>query len=115
MENKKGKRFTFPEDIQSDYNIANGISLKSFVFIILPFALIGVGVVLIPPYTVLLVVIRLIIGVLIAFIGLAIVIAKPITERQNITILRWLKYQQEYKNRQKLYYIKTRTKNHFLK
>lgn len=112
-DNKKGKHFSFPEDVQADYNIVAGVSLKNFVLTILPFTLVGIGIVLIPPYTTLLLIIRISIGAMVALTGLAIVIAKPIPERRNITLLNWLKQQQHFRNRTKLFYIKKQKKDHF--
>ncbi|WP_079524950.1 MULTISPECIES: hypothetical protein [Halobacillus] len=114
MEEPQEKVFIFPEEVESDYNIITGISLKNFVTKVLPFALIGVGIVLIPPYPLWLLIIRGVIGLIVGSIGFALVLMKPIRERMNITLLQWLKYQQDYKNRQKLFYTKTKPRNHFL-
>lgn len=105
MAEKKGKIFIFPDNVESGYNLIKGVTVKSFFTVFLPFLLVGVVVVIIPPYSITIVLIRLFIALLIVTVGLAITVARPIKSRQNITVVQHLKFLQSYNRRQKLFYI----------
>jgi len=104
------KQFIFPEDVESDYNPIKGISLKNLLTIIAPFCLLGIFIVALPPYNIIMFFIRATIGAVIASIGFAIVLVKPVPYRKNISFLDWIRFNQEYNQRAKLFYIGERSK-----
>ena len=102
----KKKEFIFPDDVESDYNIISGVSMKSLLGIILPFALLGIGIIALPPYDLIFIFIRFLIGMFVAMIGLAIVIVKPVKHCPNISLIDWLKMRQAFQKRQKRFYMR---------
>ncbi len=110
MSHKKGKEFIFPDNVESGYNLIKGVTVKGFFTVFLPFLLVGIIIVIIPPYSVVFVLLRLFIAFIIATIGLAITIARPVKSRPNITVVHYLKHIQSYNRRQKLFYIEPRKK-----
>lgn len=106
MSVKKGKEFVFPDNVESGYNLIAGVTVKNFFLIVLPFLLLSIVIVIIPPYSLVLVMIRLFIGLLVATVGLSIAVAKPVKSRRNITVIQHLKFLKYYQGRQKRFYIK---------
>lgn len=104
------KQFIFPEDVQSDYNPIKGISLKNLLYIIVPFCLLGIAIVGLPPYNIIMFFTRAVVGAVVASIGFAIVLVKPVPYRKNISFLDWIRFNQDYSKRAKLFYIKEKQK-----
>ena len=106
--NESKKVFDFPEDVESNYKVIKGVSSRNFFTIILPFILLGGGIIALPPYSIPLLFARGFVGIVIGMIGFAIVLIKPIQDRPNISLIQWVKFGQHYKKRQKLFFLKTK-------
>ncbi|MFC5714393.1 hypothetical protein ACFPU1_16730 [Thalassorhabdus alkalitolerans] len=106
----KGKTFYFPENVDASYNVIKGIPTKQFWFIVVPFAALSLVVLLTPPYSTFLFILRAFVALLIFFTGLSIVVIKPIRERENISLLQWIQYRKAYVKRQKRFYIRGKTR-----
>lgn len=107
-EDTRGKVFRFPDHVDSSYNVINGVPAKWFWTIVVPFAALALLVIVTPPYSVWLFIGRLLIGISIFFIGLGIVMIKPVRERMNISLLQWMQFRKQYIHRQKRFYIRGR-------
>ncbi|CAM3758968.1 hypothetical protein [Bacillus inaquosorum] len=110
MSEKKGKEFIFPDNVESGYNLIKGVTVKGFFTVFLPFLLVGIIIVSIPPYSMVFVLIRVFVAFIIATVGLAITVARPVKSRRNITVVQYMKHVQSYNRRQKLFYIEPKRK-----
>ena len=95
---KKGKEFIFPENVDKDYGIWKDYTLKDFGVAGLA-GLVGLIFIAIPPYGLILVLIKIVIVVL------AITI-RPVAARKNIKVRDNFKLKRRYANGQKLFYLK---------
>ena len=102
---KKGKEFIFPENVDNDYGIWKDYTLKDFGVAGLA-GLVGLIFIAIPPYGLILVLIKIVIVVLAMTIVMAILTIKPISSRKNIKVRDHLRLKRKYSHSQKLYYLK---------
>lgn len=117
MESKKGKKFIFPENVNSGYGVWKGITLGYFLINILPTILIGIIIVfLIPPnqlfpapYNYIIGITKAVIVIIGVVIRLAFITSSPVSSRPNITYSRHKKLVKDYKKRQKLLYMKKKS------
>jgi len=110
MKNNKEKEFIFPENITSDYGVILGLSLKEVLFYVLPTVAIGAFVLFIPPYSLKVIMIELIIFVLILTIIIAVLTSKPVKGRSNIRLPNHIKMKREYSNRQHIFFLDKKKK-----
>ncbi|QHK46544.1 conjugal transfer protein [Staphylococcus aureus] len=114
MEIKKGKKFIFPENVNSGYGVWKGITLGYFFKNILPTILIGILIIaFIPPnqwfpapYNYIVGIVKAIIVIIGVVIRLAIITSSPVANRPNITHSKHKKLIKNYNKRQKLLYMK---------
>lgn len=105
---KKGKKISFPDNVNSTYGAFIGLSLKELATYILPISFFGLLLLAIPPYKLWLLGLKLIIVLLLLTLAFALISAKPIKHRQNITMQTYLTHKRNYRSRQKRFYIKKR-------
>lgn len=105
MAKKEGKEFIFPNNVESGYNLIKGVTVKAFFSMFIPFFIFGLIIMVIPPYINIYVILgKVFIGLIIWTVGLAITAARPVKERQNITMMQHIGFLRSYSNRQKLFY-----------
>lgn len=102
---KKGKEFIFPENVDKDYGIWKDYTLKDFGYAALA-GLVGLIFIAIPPYGLILVLIKVVIVVLAMTIVMAILTIRPVAARKNIKVRDNFKLKRHYANSQKLFYLK---------
>ena len=105
---KKGKEFIFPDNVNSTYGAFLGLSLKELATYVLPISVFGLVLLAIPPYNLWLLGVKLIIILLLLTLAFALISAKPVKHRQNITMQDYLTHKKSYRFRQKRFYIKKR-------
>lgn len=105
MAKRKGKEFIFPDNVESGYNLIKGVTVKSFFTVLLPFILVGILIILIPPYTLLSFMIKVFVALIIITLGLAVTVSRPIKSRENITFIQHVNFLRRYRKRQKLFYL----------
>lgn len=105
---KKGKEFIFPENVDKDYGIWKDYTLKDFGYAALA-GLVGLIFIAIPPYGLILVLIKIVIVVLAMTIVMAILTIKPISSRRNIRVRDYLKTRRQYNASQKLFFLKPKS------
>ena len=106
---KKGKEFVFPENVNKDFGVWHGFTLKD-IGVMLGVLAIGLLLFLIPPYNLLLVIIKIVIVAVAMTIVMAILSIKPIKSRKNIKMSDLHKIRKAYRKSQKLYYIAPKKK-----
>ncbi|SYW14934.1 conjugal transfer protein [Oenococcus oeni] len=104
---KKGKEFIFPENVDKDYGIWKDYTLKDFGYATLA-GLIGLVFIAIPPYGLILVLIKIVIVVLAMTIVMAILTIRPVSARKNIKVRDHFNMKRRYTNSQKLFYLKAK-------
>ncbi|OEY84304.1 conjugal transfer protein [Oenococcus kitaharae] len=109
---KKGKEFIFPENVDKDYGIWKDYTLKDFGYAVLT-GLIGVILIAVPPYGLILILIKIVIVVLAMTVVMAILTIRPVSSRRNIKVRDHFKMKRRYANRQKLFYLKTKKRGDF--
>lgn len=102
---KKGKEFIFPENVDPDYGIWKDYTLKDFSYLGLA-ALFGLLFILLPPYGLIWVLIKLILVVLAMTIVMAILTIRPVAARKNIKVQDRFQLMKRYAQSQKLFYLK---------
>lgn len=107
---KKGKEFIFPENVDKDYGIWKDYTLKDFGYVALSL-LVGLIIIAIPPYGLILVLVKIVIIVLAMTVVMAILTVKPVRSRKNIKVRDNLRLKQKYSHSQKLYYLKPRKRD----
>ncbi|MDN6167027.1 MAG: conjugal transfer protein [Tetragenococcus koreensis] len=101
---KKGKEFTFPENVDKDFGIWKDYTLKDFT--IAGIALIAcLALFAIPPYTIVLILAKVAITLLAMTVVMAILTIRPIKYRKNIKVRDNLNLKRRYKQSQKLYFL----------
>lgn len=106
---KKGKKFVFPENVNKNYGVWKGLTVKD-IGIIITVILIGALLYLIPPRTFLFICIKTFIIAIAVTVVMAILIMKPIKARKNITFKDIYKIRKKYDKSQKRYYIAPKKK-----
>lgn len=107
--NKQGQKvFIFPENIKSHYSVIFGLTLKEILLFVLPAMLVGIVILVIPPYNVTSFMIKIFFAVLIVTITIAVITTSPVKYRENIKLLPYLKLKRGYSKRQQLYFKDTR-------
>lgn len=103
--NKQGQKvFVFPENIQSNYSVIFGLTLKELFLFVLPSIIIGILILLIPPYNLMGFMIKTFFAVLIVTITIATITSSPVKYRDNIKLIPYLKLKRGYDKRQQLYF-----------
>lgn len=103
---KKGKEFIFPENVDKDYGIWKDYTLKDFGYAALA-GLVGLIFIAIPPYGLILVLIKIVIVVLAMTIVMAILTIRPVAARKNIKVRDNFKLKRHYANVQKTVLFET--------
>lgn len=99
------KKFEFPENIKNTYGVFLGMSLKELTIYVVPVIAIGLIALFIPPHTVTSIIVKVLIIVLVLTVVIAVVTANPVKYRDNIRLTQYMKMKQQYKKRQKLFFI----------
>lgn len=102
---KKGKEFIFPENVNKDFGVWHGFTLKD-IMILLSVLAIGLLLFFIPPYNSLIwLFIKIVIVAIAMTFVMAILSVRPIKSRRNIKVSDIYKIRKKYRNSQKLYFI----------
>jgi hypothetical protein len=112
-DSRKGKTFVFPDNIDKAYNIVKGLSLLNFFKFILPAVVIAVIVLLIPPYSLGFMIVKMFFATLLMLGSFTFAVLRPISSRPNITYSSYLKRVFSYNSRQKMFFIKPNKKDDF--
>ncbi|MDM7530026.1 conjugal transfer protein [Lacticaseibacillus paracasei] len=110
---KKGKEFIFPENVDKDYGIWKDYTLKDFGYAALA-GLVGLIFIAIPPYGLILVLIKIVIVVLAMTIVMAILTIRPVSARKNIKVRDHFNMKRRYANSQKLFYLKPKKRGELI-
>ncbi|MGN7410580.1 hypothetical protein [Sporosarcina sp. SAFN-010] len=113
MNEQKGKKFVFPENVESGYGIFLGITLRELAIYLLPPVVIGFIVLALPPHNVWLMLFKLMLILIVLIMILAFLSSRPIRYRQNIRFQDYLKLRTNYKQRQKLFYTRKKKERFF--
>ncbi|WP_432356001.1 hypothetical protein [Sporosarcina sp. A2] len=113
MNEQKGKKFVFPENVESGYGIFLGITLRELAIYLLPPTVIGFIVLALPPHNVWLMLFKLMLILIALIVILAFLSSRPIRYRQNIRFQAYLKLRTNYKQRQKLFYTRKKKERLF--
>ena len=105
MKNSREKEFIFPENITSGYGAFLGLTLKEVLYYVLPVVVVGLFVLFIPPYSLTVIMIELIIFILILTIVLAVLTSKPVNGRNNIRLPNHINMKRAYSKRQHLFFL----------
>ena len=109
-----GKKFFFPENVEKEYNIVQGLSVIDVARFILPSILVSTIIVAIPPYnSVLFWIIKSIFACVILSTGFVMAILRPIKNRSNIKCLDYIKMRVLFLSKQRMYYIKPKDGEEF--
>ncbi|MFB6803345.1 hypothetical protein ACFCVU_19570 [Peribacillus butanolivorans] len=112
-DSRKGKTFVFPDNVDRSYNIVKGLSLMNFFRFILPAVVISAIILLIPPYSLGFMMIKLFFMALLLLGSFTFAVLRPISSRPNITYSSYLKRIIDYNNRQKMFFIKSNKRDDF--
>lgn len=110
---KKGKKIYFPENVDANYGVIFGLTLKELLLYIAPTLIIGLVIVAIPPHSIVFIFIKAFVVIVIITIVLASLAARPVKNRPNIRYSQYLDLRKQYRNRQKLFYIQRKRKKPF--
>lgn len=113
MNEQKGKKFVFPENVESGYGIFLGITLRELAIYLLPPVVIGFIILALPPHNVWLMLFKLMLILIVLIMILAFLSSRPIRYRQNIRFQDYLKLRTDYKQRQKLFYTRKKKERFF--
>lgn len=112
MENrKKGKEFIFGDNVSSKYGVAFGLGLLDLVKVLSVPTAIAIILFLIPPHTIISVIIRFFAALVLFGATLAFFTSTPIPSRPNISLRASLEFQRKYASRQRLYFKKGRERS----
>lgn len=102
---KKGKEFIFPENVNKDFGVWHGFTLKD-IMILLSVLAIGLLLFFIPPYkSIIWLFIKIVIVAVAMTFVMAILSVRPIKSRRNIKVSDIYKIRKKYRSSQKLYFI----------
>ena len=113
-DSRKGKTFVFPDNVDRSYNLVKGLSLANFIKFVLPAIIIAAIILLISPYTLAFMMVKLLFVSLLLLGSFTFAVLRPITSRPNITYSTYLKRIIHYHNRQKLFFIKPTKRDDFI-
>ena len=113
-DSRKGKNFVFPDNVDRSYNIVKGLSLANFLKYVLPAIIIATVILLIPPYTLGFMMLKLLFVSLLLLASFTFAVLRPITSRPNITYSNYLNRVIHYHNRQKMFFTKPTKRDDFL-
>lgn len=106
---KKGKEFVFPENVNKDYGVWKGLTVKDISILVIVL-LIGALLYLIPPKSFIFVCIKTLIIAIAVTVVMAFLIMKPIKSRKNISFKDIFNIRKKYDKSQKRYYIAPKKK-----
>ena len=113
-DSRKGKTFVFPDNVDRSYNLVKGLSLSNFIKFVLPAIMIAAIILLISPYTLGFMMVKLLFVALLLLGAFTFAVLRPITSRPNITYTNYLNRIIHYHNRQKMFFIKPTKRDDFL-
>jgi len=102
---RKGKEFTFPRNVSKSYEVFRGYTLKQLL-LCLPGAVIGIVIVILPPYGFVPVFIKAWIPILAVIFTLGVIRRNPVEARPNITAWMYYPAIRKFKKAQKRFYLK---------
>lgn len=98
-------KFVFPENVDKDYAVWMGYTLKDLgKLIVIVLALLVL--IAIPPYAIWWVIVKVFLSLIVLVIIMAIMTIRPIPSRKNIRFTQHLKTINKFNHRQKLFFIK---------
>ena len=112
-DSRKGKTFVFPDNVDRSYNLVKGLSLANFIKFVLPAIIISAIILLISPYTLGFMMVKLLFVALLLLGSFTFAVLRPIASRPNITFSNYLKRIIHYHNRQKMFFIKPAKRDDF--
>ncbi|MCY8737570.1 hypothetical protein P8881_19755 [Bacillus haynesii] len=109
--NYKGKKWFFPKNVDSKYKVFGNVTVKELFTVIVPFFLVAVGIVAIPPYSsIVFWLIKFVLVVVLILIPTVYINYRPVKYRENIRTRHWIKEVIEYRKKQKVYFINPKSK-----
>lgn len=106
MNNKK--KFIFPENIDSKYNVFLGLSLREILIYVVPAVIVGLVFIAFPPHNFTAIIIKVFISIIVVTMVIAIISSNPIKDRPNVRLIPYMKLKGQYSKRQNLYFKKTK-------
>lgn len=110
MADYKGKKFVYPENVESSYGFFLGITLKELLVTILPISAIGIVLLALPPRNVWLMLVKFTLLILVLVVVVAFLASRPVASRKNIRYQTILKLKGAYAKRQKRFFIAEKKK-----
>lgn len=106
-ETRKGKKFIFPKNVESSYNLIPGVTFKDAAKILLPAVVLSLIIAIIPPYNGLAFwIVKFFIIIIILTFAFIVTILRPINSRPNIRTTDYIKWRINFMKKQKVYYLK---------
>ncbi|KGX85183.1 hypothetical protein [Pontibacillus litoralis] len=111
LNNKKGREWFFPKNVDNQYKVFANMTLKEIVYFLLPAFLLSGGLAAIPPYNSWLFwIIKAIFIILIILIPVVYIHYRPVKHRDNIRAKDYIKEVLEYQKKKKLYFMKPKNR-----
>ncbi|MBV4420411.1 hypothetical protein KM800_13955 [Clostridium tyrobutyricum] len=106
-EEREGKRFIFPRNVESGYNLIPGLTgMDAVKYISIPL-LISVLIIAVPPYSVAAIwIVKAILAILFIACGFIVAIARPVRYRSNIRCVEHIRTILSFYSRQKIFFLK---------
>jgi hypothetical protein len=104
---REGKKFIFPRNIESSYNLIPGLTGMDIIkYISIPL-IISIFIFAVPPYSILgLWIVKILIGVIIIVCSFILAIARPVKYRSNIRCIEHIASIVSFHSRQKMFFLK---------
>lgn len=105
MENKKkGKEFLFGDNVTNKYGVAFGLGIVELIKVLSVPTAITIVLFILPPYTLLFILVKLFLALVLFTVTLAFITTKPVNARPNINLKSYLGLKRKYGKRQRLFY-----------
>ena len=104
---RKGKEFIFPENVDKNYGVFKGLTLKEVAVILFSFIICSIVVFILPPRNIILILIKIpLIMIPVMFTVIYAIVGRPVKHRPNIKWLSHRRMKKQYDKRQHLFFVK---------
>ncbi|AMM99556.1 hypothetical protein UP12_19280 (plasmid) [Bacillus pumilus] len=108
------REWYFPENVDNKYKIFGNVTVKTLFTIIVPFFLLALSVVVIPPFSSIgLWIAKFIIVVFLILAPSVYVMYRPVKHRDNIHMRDFIREYFTYRKKQKVYFVKSKNRELF--
>ncbi|WP_079707722.1 hypothetical protein [Paraliobacillus ryukyuensis] len=111
VDGKRGRKWFFPQNVDSQYKIFGSITLKELLVLVIPAFIVSIIIGAIPPYSSWVFwIIKSLFIVAIIIIPVVFVNYRPVKHRNNIRAKDHLKELLEYRKKKKTYFVRPKNK-----